>query len=172
MDNKKIASQLLFMAREVLGMDFPTQDAFDKYMKDHPDANRSNHKVVKHDPSKPETPPMNLMQQRKNEEKMKEIGKHYKKDPKDLTNDEIVKFNQGKNVKKTREIGTGKKLFEPIDIGKTWTIEAEQMKDGSIQGTATNADSAQTYVMGDDDFKNVPAHVVQALKKKMSIPKS
>ena len=47
MDNKKIASQLLFMAREVLGMDFPTQDAFDKYMKDHPDANRSNHKVVK-----------------------------------------------------------------------------------------------------------------------------
>ena len=68
MDNKKIASQLLFMAREVLGMDFPTQDAFDKYMKDHPDANRSNHKVVKNDPSKPETHPMNLMQQRKNEE--------------------------------------------------------------------------------------------------------
>jgi hypothetical protein len=100
MDNKKIAKQLLFMAKELIGMDFPTQDAFDKYMKDHPDANRSNHKVVKHDPSKPETHPMNLMQQRKNEEKMKEIGKHYKKDPKDLTNDEIVKFNQGKSAPK------------------------------------------------------------------------
>ena len=47
MDNKKIASQLLFMARELIGMDFPTQDAFDKYMKEHPDANRSNHRVVK-----------------------------------------------------------------------------------------------------------------------------
>ena len=47
MDNRKIASRLLFMAKEVLGMDFPTQDAMDKYMKDHPDANRSNHKVVK-----------------------------------------------------------------------------------------------------------------------------
>ena len=47
MDNRKIASRLLFMAKEVLGMDFPTQDAFDKYMKEHPDANRSNHRVVK-----------------------------------------------------------------------------------------------------------------------------
>jgi hypothetical protein len=46
MDNRKIASQLLVMAKEVLGMDFPTQDAMDKYMKDHPDADRSNHKVV------------------------------------------------------------------------------------------------------------------------------
>ena len=42
-----VASQLLFLAKEVIGMDFPTQDAFDKYMKEHPDANRSNHKVVK-----------------------------------------------------------------------------------------------------------------------------
>jgi hypothetical protein len=46
MDNKKIARRLLFMAKEVLGMDFPTQDALDKYLKDHPDADRSNHKVV------------------------------------------------------------------------------------------------------------------------------
>jgi hypothetical protein len=90
---KMVAGELLKIARAVMAMDFPTQDAFDKYMKDHPDANRSNHKVVKHNPSKPETHPMNLMRQRKNEEKMNEIGKHYKKDPKDLTNDEIVKFN-------------------------------------------------------------------------------
>jgi hypothetical protein len=49
MDNSKLAKELLFLAKEVLGMDFPTQDAFDKYMKEHPDANRSNHKVVKTD---------------------------------------------------------------------------------------------------------------------------
>lgn len=45
--NKNIASRLLFLAKEVLGMEFPTQDALDKYLKDHPDADRSNHKVVK-----------------------------------------------------------------------------------------------------------------------------
>jgi hypothetical protein len=53
MDNRKIASRLLFLAKEVLGMDFPTQDALDKYLKDHPDADRSNHKVVK---TKKDTP--------------------------------------------------------------------------------------------------------------------
>jgi hypothetical protein len=100
MDNRKIASRLLFMAKEVLGMDFPTQDALDKYLKDHPDADKSNHKVVQHDPGNMDTHPFNLMRQRKNEEKMNEIGKHYKKDPKDLTVDEIERFNQGGSDKK------------------------------------------------------------------------
>ena len=40
---------LLKLARELLAMDFPTQDAMDKYLKEHPDADRSNHKVVKND---------------------------------------------------------------------------------------------------------------------------
>jgi hypothetical protein len=104
MNTSKIASQLLFLAKEVLGMDFPTQDAFDKYMKEHPDANRSHHKVVKTNSGKPETHPMNLMQRRKNKQKMKEIGKHYKKDPNDLTNDEIVKFNQMNDAPKQTSI--------------------------------------------------------------------
>lgn len=134
MDNRKIASRLLFMAKEVLGMDFPTQDAMDKYMKDHPDADRSNHKVVKdpkdetsdeveerlkkkmgpsyktqeqrledakpkHGPAQSpsddmENHPYNQMRKRQNEKAMREIGEHYKKDPKDLTVDEIVQFNQ------------------------------------------------------------------------------
>lgn len=79
-----------------VAMDFPDQKALDKYLDDHPDADRSKHHVVKHDTSKSETHPYNLMRQRKNEEKMKEIGKHYKKDPKDLTVDDITKYNQSK----------------------------------------------------------------------------
>jgi len=54
MDNRKLSKELLFVAKSLLGTDFPSQEAFDKYMKDHPKANRSNHKVVK-DP-KDETP--------------------------------------------------------------------------------------------------------------------
>lgn len=45
MDRKMIAGELLKMAKELVGMEFPTQEALDKYLKDHPDANRSNHKV-------------------------------------------------------------------------------------------------------------------------------
>jgi hypothetical protein len=54
MDNRKLSKELLFVAKSLLGTDFPSQEALDKYLKDHPKANRSNHKVVK-DP-KDETP--------------------------------------------------------------------------------------------------------------------
>jgi len=37
---------LLFTARELIGIDFPTQDAMDKYLKEHPDADKTNHRVV------------------------------------------------------------------------------------------------------------------------------
>jgi len=125
MNRELVAKELLSIARELVAIEFPTQDAYDKYMKDHPDADKSNHRVV---------------------EQKKEPAK--------------------KDKSKPREVGTGKKLFEPIDVGTKWTVEAERMEDGSVQGAATNADSAKTYMMGDDDFKDsVPAHVVQVLKR-------
>jgi len=90
------ASEMLAVSRILLGMDFPTQDSMDKYLKDHPDADKSNHRVVRQEPGRTETHPFNLMQKRKNEQKMDEISRHYGKKPGDLTNDEIVRFNQGK----------------------------------------------------------------------------
>jgi bacterioferritin len=86
-----------FIADRV-AMDFSDQKQMDRYLKDHPDADKSKHRVVKHDPKNLDTHPFNLMRKRKNEEKMKEIGKHFKKDPKDLTVDEITQFNQRKSV--------------------------------------------------------------------------
>lgn len=41
-----VVRDLLFLAKELVGVDFSTQEEFDKYMKDHPAANRSNHRVV------------------------------------------------------------------------------------------------------------------------------
>lgn len=47
MNKRLVAKELLKLAKELLSMDFPNQEALDKYLKDHPDADRSNHKVVK-----------------------------------------------------------------------------------------------------------------------------
>lgn len=47
------------IAREMLAMDFPTQEALDKYLKDHPDADRGKHHVretKKESPTKQEAP--------------------------------------------------------------------------------------------------------------------
>ena len=47
MNRTLVAKELLAIARELVAIDFPTQDAMDKYLKEHPDADKSNHKVVK-----------------------------------------------------------------------------------------------------------------------------
>jgi hypothetical protein len=57
MNEMAVARELLRVAKELMSMDFPTQDAMDKYMKEHPDADKSNHKVVetkKEEPAKKE----------------------------------------------------------------------------------------------------------------------
>jgi len=46
MNRIAVAREILAVAKELMAIEFPTQDAFDKYMKEHPDANKSNHKVV------------------------------------------------------------------------------------------------------------------------------
>ena len=47
MTKQIIAKKMLALAKELLAVDFGTKEEMDKYLKDHPGANRSNHKVVK-----------------------------------------------------------------------------------------------------------------------------
>ena len=56
MNRTAVAKELVAIAKLLVGMDFPTQDAYDKYMKEHPKANRSNHKIV-HPETKQESQP-------------------------------------------------------------------------------------------------------------------
>jgi hypothetical protein len=53
MDRKMIAKELLAVAKELLSMEFPTKDALNKYLDEHPDADRGKHKVKE---TKKETP--------------------------------------------------------------------------------------------------------------------
>jgi hypothetical protein len=86
----------------ITAMDFSTQDALDGYLKEHPDADRSKHKVVKQDMS---THPMNLMRQRKNEKALADMAKKLKKNTEDLTVDDIAKYNQ-RGRKSSSGLGT------------------------------------------------------------------
>ena len=47
MNRTVVAQKLLNIAKSLVAIEFPTQDAYDKYMKEHPDADKSNHSVVK-----------------------------------------------------------------------------------------------------------------------------
>lgn len=42
-----MASDVLVLAKDVLGTTFPTQKALDQYLKEHPGANKSLHRVKK-----------------------------------------------------------------------------------------------------------------------------
>lgn len=52
-EKNMLAREIVRIAKQLMAIDFPTQDAMEKYLKDHPDANRSNHKVVK-SPNQPD----------------------------------------------------------------------------------------------------------------------
>jgi len=52
MNNKKIAKELNKIAKELLSVDFPNQKAMSDYLKQHPLAERRNHKVVEFKPEK------------------------------------------------------------------------------------------------------------------------
>ena len=56
MDEMNIANELAEVASLLVATDFPTQESLDKYIKDHPDADKSNHKVVKKDNSSEQVP--------------------------------------------------------------------------------------------------------------------
>jgi hypothetical protein len=45
MNREAVANELLRIAEDLMAMDFPTQDAYDKYLKEHPDADKSKHHV-------------------------------------------------------------------------------------------------------------------------------
>jgi len=60
MNKMMVAREILKVAKELLAIEFPTQDAMKKYLDEHPDADKSNHKVVetkKDEPKKEEKKP-------------------------------------------------------------------------------------------------------------------
>lgn len=124
---EQIEHETAFLSSESVkvSIEFPTQEAMDKYLKDHPDADKSKHKVVKQDSKDMGTHPMNLMRQRKNEERLNEIGKALKKDPKDLTNKEISDYNSKKGSMVAAELAAMAK--ELVAVGPSVSVD-ELMK--------------------------------------------
>lgn len=69
-DKRRIAKDLLGMAREVLGYEFPSQNALDKYLKEHPKAKKENHWVEGKKPEKN----LQKTEKTKTEEKSEDFG--------------------------------------------------------------------------------------------------
>ena len=47
MNKRKVAAELIKVAESLIAIDFPTDEAMKKYLKEHLDADKSNHRVVK-----------------------------------------------------------------------------------------------------------------------------
>ena len=47
MNKRKVAAELIKVAESLIAIDFPTDEAMKKYLKEHPDADKRNHRVVK-----------------------------------------------------------------------------------------------------------------------------
>ena len=72
MNENFIANELAEIARELMAMEFPTKDAMEKYLKEHPEANKSKHRVVetkKEAPAKKEEAPAKKVEDKAPEKK-------------------------------------------------------------------------------------------------------
>jgi hypothetical protein len=79
----------------MIAMDFPTQDAYDKYMKEHPDADKSKHKVVKQEESKKEI-------EKKIKETPDEVEERLKKQMGDKYKTQDQRIQEGKKDMESR----------------------------------------------------------------------
>lgn len=52
MDKRIIAKELVKIAKDIQAMNFPTQEALNQYLRQHPNADRSQHKVAPPTPKK------------------------------------------------------------------------------------------------------------------------
>jgi len=92
MNRQAVAQELVKVARLLVGFEFPNREEMEKYLKEHPGADKSKHYVTK------ETHPSRHHQMRQNVQQLESIGKHYSKEPEALTNDEIEQYNKGKQA--------------------------------------------------------------------------
>ena len=145
------ARELTVAVREIIAKEFPSTEALNKYLKDHPDAKKSDHTVKKTETKKPNLfAPSSLkkndhpylqMQQRKHEKKMTEIAKHHKKDVKDVTNDDIIKYNQ-RGKKKSSDARVAQEL---VAVAKSLVSSARKPK-YSIADIEKLADGLRGYI--------------------------
>lgn len=131
MDRKMIARELLGMAKELMAIEFPTQEALDKYLKDHPDADRSNHRVVKEEkkdtPAKKEDSVGQGKYTDKSKEEQRELEKKVKKHNQVKYNFANALRHSGNYVSKTRVETSLKKYHDAV---REWEKE--------VDGTATS----------------------------------
>lgn len=102
MDNEMVASELVSAAKELIAIDFPTKGALDKYLKDHPDADRSNHHVVE---TKKEHHP--IVQRVLSEKSVADIGQFSSDEKKALdraVRDGILKKGKGGGYPKLKTV--------------------------------------------------------------------
>jgi hypothetical protein len=148
--NIKVASSLIKLAKELMAVDFPTQEAMDKYLKDHPDADRSNHKVVKTE-SKTEDHPYNQHQKRLNEHRENEIKKHLGKKPTDeLSHEDIQKFHESGGSNKVDWHGKTMKTDKVTGPKKTLTKEEHTHSFGKLNKDDEDETRVRVYDSGPD----------------------
>jgi len=169
MDRVFVAAELLKVAKDLTAFEFPSQAALDAYMKDHPGADKSKHKVKE----APGQGSFDFKPMKKTPKTTPHVKKNIKKDS----------LSKVQNVLKTHEIeddsdemkemaGFKKNLGQRVpekDVGKYFVRNAQKLKADFIKNMdksnysspeAFKAAQARIQKMPTGDFAKVLAAVV------------
>lgn len=151
MDGTKVAREVLFVAKELLAIDFPTQDAMDKYLKEHPDADKSNHRVV---------------------EKKKTQETKKKPEPEKKTETERVPTPKFEDIKPRSVSDSDKKELEDVNYKKA----VEMLKGGErgekrlreiLNEAKKRPDEIKTTLKQWESYETMPKSIVDGFEEEL-----
>lgn len=163
MNRIMVAKELLKMAKELVSMDFPTQDAMDTYLKEHPDADRSNHKVVTTKPEEkkeapaqktPEHKDMPLKTHTKAKVNTKTLAKVKNVMEANKLTDDSDEMKELAGFKKT----LGQRVPEK-DVGKYYVRNATKLKKDFLANMdSSNYKDAEAFAMAKKRLQEMPVN--------------
>jgi hypothetical protein len=173
MNRRRLARELVYLASELMAFEFPSKDALEKYLKEHPDADLSLHKVIE-DKKKPSSPEEQEGKKSEGEADHPKIKKMQKDPPVSLSPDqnktykervgqyrvEIVGDNEENAKKVAAELARGIqetsdicKINPPICQGNLGITRSNmpQLHDKSLKAMREDAekDSSEAKALGE-----------------------
>jgi hypothetical protein len=126
MNKKAVAKELVKVAKLLQAIEFDTQDAYDAYMKEHPEADKSNHSVKKEEKDEH---PFLKHKKKLHDKAMEKIREWHKKGPdEEISNDEIIEYNQRGDKKKKNKADKIKRTQDELKKGlKNWVDNHNSM---------------------------------------------
>jgi hypothetical protein len=163
--SRTLAREIIKIAATLIGMEFPTKEALNRYLKKHPGSDRSKHTVKKVDKKRLQERPIKKTQKIQKKKPIKKVKPHKKAMPSKESIAKVKNIMSANGIKadsdEIKELaGFKKTLGQRVpekDVGKYYVRnEAKLRKDFIANMSAKNYPSPKAFKAAQKRIQNMP----------------